>query len=164
MILDIAEIKKLALEREKENLRFRNFLKEHKKKYIDRLVHELNDYYTAEIDCTLCGNCCTCLRPILAESDIDRLIKYLSVTRANFKKKYVQVDRDGDMLLKQLPCAFFKNNKCRVYDYRPEDCQSYPHLYKKDFSSRLFGILENYAICPIVFNVIEELKLRLNFS
>lgn len=42
-----------------------------------------------------------------------------------------------------------------------ENCISYPHLHKKDFTSRLIGVIENCSVCPIVFNVYERLKERI---
>jgi uncharacterized protein len=163
MLTDISEIQRLSKEREKENLRFRAFLKNKHARPVDSIVHKLNDYYFSLIDCTQCGYCCTCLRPTLAESDIDQLIRELKMSRVKFKKNYVRTDEEGDMLFKRLPCAFLKDKKCTVYASRPEDCQSYPHLFKNEFTSRLYGVLENYAICPIVFNVVEDLKEKLNF-
>ncbi len=163
MIFDLHEIKKISEEKKKENLRFISFLKGQNSARIDILVHELNTFHISIIDCTQCGNCCVYLRPILAESDIDILIKTLNVSRGKFKKAYVMTDEEGDMLFKKLPCAFLRGKKCSLYESRPEDCSSYPHLYKDDFTSRLYGIFENYAICPIVFNVVEELKKKLDF-
>jgi Fe-S-cluster containining protein len=48
---------------------------------------------------------------------------------------------------------------CNVYAARPDDCRSYPHLHKDDFLSRSVGTIENYRICPIIYNVYERLKL-----
>lgn len=164
MVLDVYEIKRLSEERKKKNLRFISFLKGQNSEKIDELVHELNAYYISKIDCTQCGNCCIYLRPVIAEIDIDNLVKKLKISRSKFKRMYVTTDDEGDMLFKKLPCAFFKGKKCKLYESRPEDCRSYPHLNKNDFTSRLYGIFENYAICPIVFNVIEELKKKLSFQ
>lgn len=164
MIIDIKEIERLAKERRTENLNFIAFLKEKDSNYIDHLVMELNRYFSAEIDCTSCGNCCTKLRPILAELDIDQLVKVSNLSRAKFKKEYVEMDEEGDMLFKNLPCSFLRNHKCSIYNYRPSDCHEYPHLNKTGFTDRLFGILENYSVCPIVFNVIEGLKDKLSFD
>lgn len=164
MILDISEIEQLAVERKAENLRFINFLKDKESRYIDHLILELNQYFSREIDCTRCGNCCTKLRPILAESDIDQLIRVKRMSRTKFKKDFVEMDNDGDMLFKNLPCSFLKNRKCTIYQQRPEDCRTYPNLNKIGFIDRIYGILENYSICPIVFNVIEALKERLDFG
>ncbi len=37
--------------------------------------------------------------------------------------------------------------------------------YRKDcFDSRTLGIIENFGICPIVFNLIEYLKVELNYK
>lgn len=163
MLLDLDEIKRQSHLREKENLRFRSYLKSQVEAKIDRLVHEIYPLLLQEIDCTQCGNCCTKLRPVMMEIDIDVLTKTLRMTRERFRKRYIMIDGDGDMLFKHLPCKFLKNKKCSIYESRPHDCQSYPHLHKSEITSRLYGILENYAICPIVFNVIEGLKVRLNF-
>jgi Fe-S-cluster containining protein len=62
---------------------------------------------------------------------------------------------------RSIPCPFLKDNKCINYEYRPKDCQSYPHLQKEDFVFRLWGVIDNYSICPIVFNVFEILKKEL---
>ena len=50
-----------------------------------------------------------------------------------------------------------------VYAHRPKDCHSYPHLHKKEFVFRLWGVVENCSICPIVFNVYEQLKDELRY-
>jgi uncharacterized protein len=163
MLLDLQEIERLSHVREKENLRFRSYLKSQPEAKINRMVHELNAIYSREIDCTQCGNCCTKLRPVMMEIDIDILTKTLKLTREKFRKQYIMIDNDGDMLFKHLPCKFLTGKKCSLYTSRPHDCQSYPHLNKSEITSRLYGILENYSICPIVFNVIEELKVQLNF-
>jgi Fe-S-cluster containining protein len=60
-----------------------------------------------------------------------------------------------------LPCPFLKNNLCTNYSNRPKDCESYSHLQIKDFISRLWRLIDNYEICPIVFYVYEELKMKL---
>jgi Fe-S-cluster containining protein len=101
------------------------------------------------------------MQPILKKKDIRKLSKSLNITPDQFKTKYVDKDEDGDNILNQLPCPFLNDNKCTQYDSRPVDCESYPHLHKKDFVFRLIGVVNNYSICPIVFNVYEALKNRL---
>ena len=44
------------------------------------------------------------------------------------------------------------------------DCRSYPHLHKKEIISRLMGVVFNCSVCPIVFNVYEQMKLELWFG
>jgi Fe-S-cluster containining protein len=56
------------------------------------------------------------------------------------------------------PCPFLKGNNCTIHNFRPDDCRSYPHLHKKNFISRTIGVIKNCSVCPIVFNVYENLK------
>jgi Fe-S-cluster containining protein len=103
------------------------------------------------------------MKPLILKKDLKSLSLATNRTIDEFKKEYTQIEKDGDMSFNKLPCPFLKDLKCSVYDCRPNDCRSYPHLHKKDFISRLFGVIDSYSICPIVFNVFEELKSRLHF-
>lgn len=155
---DLSKIKKLAKTREDENWEFRSFLKGYDAKNLDSIVLALTKKYTDSIDCTICGNCCREIHPILEENDIKMLSKSLNTSPITFQKEYVQKDEDGDKVFKKLPCPFLSDNKCLHYESRPGDCRSFPHIHKKDFTTRLIGVIHNYSICPIVFNVYEELK------
>ncbi len=164
MITDFEKIKRLGEEREKENFEFRAWLKMQEPKKTDSIVHRLNQLYSSKIDCTACGNCCTVIRPLVTNKDIKRIIRHLNLSENEFKNEYTELDGEGDRLFKNLPCKFLENKKCSIYPYRPFDCRSYPHLHKKNFISRLFGVIDNYSDCPIVFNVYEDLKLQLGFK
>ena len=59
------------------------------------------------------------------------------------------------------PCRMLDGKLCSIYDKRPEGCRSFPHLEKSLFTSRLMGVIDNVAICPIAFNAYEELKTKL---
>ena len=163
MILHLEKIKQLGERNQGANFRFRSFLKGGNSTHIDKIVHELCDYYYTNIDCTKCGNCCKVLKPLILKKDLKSLSLVTNITMDEFKTEYLQIDEDGDMSFNKLPCPFLKNLKCSVYDCRPNDCRSYPHLHKKEFISRLFGVIDSYSICPIVFNVFEDLKSRLHF-
>lgn len=164
MILEIAEIKRLSQQKLEENKQFISFAKTQDPERLDRLVHDLDKQISSVVDCTLCGNCCTKLRPVLSENDIDKLLKVKRMSRMEFKEQYIETDLEGDMLLKHLPCIFYKDRQCTIYSLRPEECASYPNLHKPEITERIAGIMDSYAICPIVFNVIEELKGRLGFA
>jgi len=161
MEIDLAKIKKLARKREDENWEFQTFLKGYDGKDLDTLVHKLVQKYSDSIDCTACGNCCRETQPILNKNDINVLSKSLDISPVQFKKEYIQKDKDGEDVFTQFPCPFLSGNKCSHYDSRPVDCKSFPHIHKKHFTSRLIGVIYNYSICPIVFNVYEELKSNL---
>src|ERR1035437_4723564 len=163
MILDLEKIKQLGERNQSANYRFRSFMKGGNSTQIDKVVHELCDFYYSNIDCTKCGNCCTVMKPQILKKDLKSLSLVTNLTLDEFKKEYTQIDEDGDMSFNKLHCPFLKNLKCAVYDCRPNDCRSYPHLHKKDFISRLYGVIDSYSVCPIVFNVFEDLKFRLHF-
>ena len=87
--------------------------------------------------------------------------------KEKFINESTKPDQYGDtntLYLNSKPCQFLKDKNCTIYELRPEECHAYPYLHKDDFTSRLFGVIENYEICPIVYNVYELLKLKLNFK
>ena len=167
MELDLNIIKKNSEIRENENLRFRSFLKGQDSKTIDKIVHRLYENVLDFIDCTECGNCCIKLETSFQKTELENLCKYLNIDKQEFIDKSTKTDQFGEgdtFWLKSKPCQFLENKKCTIYSHRPEECSSYPYLHKNDFNSRLFGVLDNYGICPIVYNVVELLKLDLNFK
>jgi Fe-S-cluster containining protein len=165
IVTDLEYIKEKALEREEENWEFRAFLKQldMAPKEIDAIVHKINDKATSQIDCTQCANCCKQIRPVLDEDDVSNFALGLGNEVSEFRERYLSQDADNSKqyIFKELSCPFLAKNKCSNYDCRPKDCRSYPHLHKKDFISRLWGVIENYGVCPIVFNVYEQLKIEL---
>ncbi len=162
IITDLAYIKIKALEREDENIRFRSYLKFHElsSEEIDAIVHGILAEVTLQIDCTKCGNCCKKISPVLEDEDICTFANGLGMPEDQFRAQYLthEKDRRDNIIFKALPCPFLEGNKCLNYDSRPKECRSYPHLHKGDFTGRLIGVLHNYEICPIVFNVYERLK------
>ncbi len=161
--LDIDKIKKLGEERENENVRLRSFLKMKDPDWVDRMFHSINEDVTFQIDCTECGNCCKGLAPSVDSKDIQRLSKTLNLSESEVKEKYTEKDEFNDMFFKHRPCSFLTGKLCSIYENRPNDCASYPHLHKDEISSRLWGIIDNYSVCPIVFNVLEIVKQRVRF-
>jgi uncharacterized protein len=111
------------------------------------MVHRLNNEISGKIGCTICGNCCGELKPCITNKDIVRLAHILAIKPKEVKANYTETD-DGDLYFKNLPCSFLKDKKCTIYNDRPVDCQSCPHLHKKDFTSRLFTVIQNYSVCP----------------
>ncbi len=160
--LDLEKIERLGKIREKENLRFRTYFKQKNDEKIDEIVHQLNREISNQIDCTKCGNCCKKLKPGITFKDLEILSQKLNITPLQIKNNYTETD-EGELFFKNLPCSFLKDNKCTVYEKRPEDCKSFPHIHKKYFTSRIWSVIDNYSICPIVFNVFEELKTILHY-
>jgi Fe-S-cluster containining protein len=159
----LEHIQAVAEERADENREFRTFLKQLDigAGELDALVHRIADEVSSQIDCTKCTNCCKQISPMLDEEDISRLAIDQKMMELEFKKMYLVscADAPSKFKFRELPCPLLENGRCSNYACRPEECVSYPHLDKDDFVFRLWGVIENYAICPIVFNVYERLKL-----
>ena len=162
METNLYRIKKFSRKNEKENWKFRTFLKwcDLPEEKIDSIVHELFQEVSKKIDCKMCANCCKEALPLLDQTDINRFSEGLGISSLEFKEKYlVEAEREsGKYTFNKKPCPFLKDNICSHYDLRPEDCRSFPHLHKKEFTSRLINVIENCSLCPIVYNVYELLK------
>ena len=160
---DLEKIKVLAQLRDEQNEKFRRYLKNRNGHKTDVLVHRLNEEIAPRIDCTACGNCCKELTPYLSKNDLEKIAE---ATRRNVEETiaaYTEKDELGIALAKDMPCCFLADNKCTIYQHRPETCQSFPHLHKTGFNSRLRSAIDNYGICPIIYNVIERMKVELGF-
>ncbi len=156
-------IAQLAEEREDENWDFRSYLKGEDSSVIDEKVQRLNKEIAAQIDCTTCGNCCKTFMISVEPDELMPLAHHLGQTEMVVKEKYVEQSSEGDYIINAIPCHFLSDNKCTVYENRFSTCREFPHLHKDGFTSRLFSVVQHYAICPIVFNVYEALKMETGF-
>jgi len=160
---NLSKINTLSSVREDENIRFRTFLKGQNDETVDNIVNQLHKEITRQIDCTLCGNCCSQLKPELHQEDITKLAQLENITPETYLNNYCERDNFGEIYLKTMPCRYLEEKKCRLYENRPDACVRFPYTNQKGFISRLWGMLEFYAICPIVFNLMEQLKDVLRF-
>jgi Fe-S-cluster containining protein len=156
----IRRIKKLAKKRDDENWRFRSFLKsiDLSIEELDAIVHRHYETVSKQIDCCECGNCCREVLPSLSQTDIQRLASTLNLSVDAAISTYLKPSEKNTFTFKKRPCPFLSDNKCTVYESRPDDCRSYPHLQKNEFVFRLIGVVSNCSVCPIVFHVFERLK------
>jgi len=156
-------------EKEDENRRFRQFLKTRCTlglDEIDRRVFETTRRVWAGIDCTACANCCREMRPTFSEEEIDRVACHLGIERQQFIETYLERSESNSEKPWQpraIPCPFLKDNLCSVYEERPAECSGYPYLYKPDFVFRTMGMIGRTFTCPIVYEVMVELKKALGF-
>jgi Fe-S-cluster containining protein len=142
-----------------DNWNFRSFLQHNvDPTVIDETVKRLYQAVSAQIDCTACANCCKELQPHLDKKDVGRVAVCLGLSVSETKKSYLLKEPDHTYRFSSKPCPLLSGSKCSIYHSRPEDCSSYPHLDKSDFLGGSIGVIENYRVCPIVFNVYEQLK------
>ena len=154
-----------AAGREAENDRFLRWLADSglPGDQLDQRVHRIYDRVEAAIDCTQCGNCCNTLIIDVSATEIARCAQTMAVSEADFKEKYIEESQQGRCFISSIPCHFFADRKCTIYDIRFEDCRQFPHLHKPDFLQRLPGTLLHYSRCPIIYHTIEELKGEVGF-
>ncbi|MBN2092811.1 YkgJ family cysteine cluster protein [candidate division KSB1 bacterium] len=164
IITDLMKIELTSQEEKDENWKFREFLKKINPEKVDEIVYNLLQKIAPQIDCTACANCCKQLEVSLTEEDVDKMAKHLNLSLYQLIDQYLNEDFEApQFIFKNQPCPFLKDNLCLEYSERPETCRSYPHLERKFFSSRLRTIINNCEVCPIVFNVFENLKDETGF-
>jgi uncharacterized protein len=161
---NLQTIANAAVKNDNANWQFRTFLKNKDAGKIDEKVHRLNSEVSAQIDCTTCGNCCKSFMISVEPQELVPLAAELNMTLADMHEKYIETSSQGELIVNKIPCHFLSGNSCTVYENRFGTCRDFPHLDKPDFNSRLMSVIQNYAICPIVYNVLELLKIELKFS
>ena len=159
---EIDSLKQRAKEKNKENKKFLDRLKKKPPKHLDLQMQELHDKTFEEVDCLECANCCKTTSPIVTDRDTERIAKHLKMKAQVFESKYLRVDEDGDRVFKSAPCEFLAgDNYCLIYDVRPKACSEYPHTNRKKFHLLNKITLENTAICPATYQIVEKLKSKL---
>jgi uncharacterized protein len=127
-------------------------------KEFDQKIKLVSTEVVNKIDCLSCGNCCRTTVTTFNDEDINRASKFLKISRKQFINEFLITD-NGEYTTITTPCPFLElDNKCAIYEARPQACASFPHLTKKKFFSRKQAHVENYIICPIVYSVFNRLK------
>lgn len=165
METDPVVVARLAAEREDENWRFRTFVKSYCRlsdSRLNRLARELGEAAAAKINCLDCGACCRQIVVPLTDDEIDTMAAARGVSPKAFRPAFVRRVAEEEQALDAYPCPLQEGNACTVYDSRPEPCRGYPYL-GAPFRAHSIAILERAATCPIVFEMLEQLKRRLGF-
>ena len=161
-VTDLKFIADASEKNEAANEKLKSMLLRLENTYVDELVFSVNNEISAQIDCTQCGNCCRSLMINVEKEDALRLAAYLDLPTETFTNKYIEKSSEGRLaVMNTIPCSFLHSNKCVVYEARPNECREFPGLHRPNFTGRLFATFMHYGRCPIVYNVIEELKKKL---
>ena len=166
VITDLVQIQLHAVTNEDENSEFQTFVKlelELSDRRLNTMVRETTSQVWKHIDCRTCANCCRMQHPVFSRTEAQRIATYLGLTLEEVRARYLTSDADtGKYITRELPCPFLDGNLCGVYEVRPAVCADYPHL-QRNLRSRLWQVLDNATLCPIVYNVLERLKQSLGF-
>ena len=163
-IVDLEYIKTKAIELEAENTQFQDFLRNLDSLSLDKAVFELSEAISPKIECTDCGNCCKSLMVNIDEAEADHLSAHLGQSRTEFDSKYLEKGESGRMVVNAIPCHFLVGNSCSVYSHRFAGCKEFPAFHVPEFKKRMFTTYMHYDRCPIIFNVMETLKIDLGFE
>jgi len=113
-----------------------------------------------QIDCKKCGNCCMTMTPTWKKSEIKRVAAHVGMSPKEFFDKWLYTEEEtGDVLNRSTPCQFFNQKKglCTIYEIRPHDCATFPHLYRKDFLDQMEVYEQNLHRCPATLVAMEHL-------
>jgi hypothetical protein len=94
----------------------------------------------------------------ITKEETDQLASHLQISETQLIDQYIEQSEQGQMIINTIPCHFLKETSCSIYEHRFTECREFPHLHKPHFTGRLFGTMQYYEICPIIFNVVEKLK------
>lgn len=157
-----AKMLQKAERHQKETRQFLKKLRKNPPKDLDQRFQASHDKAFESTDCLSCGNCCKTMSPRVSERDIRRIAKLLRMKEQDFIQSYLYVDEEGDYLMNEAPCPFLgDDNKCIIYQDRPKACANFPHTNHRKMHKHLNTAAHNYQRCPIVYKVIEQLKVEL---
>lgn len=137
---------------------YKQLLQRADKNKVLKQLPDLHEEAFARIDCLECANCCKNYSPRFKTPDLRRISKHLGMKEGTFIETYLNLDVDGDYVVKSKPCPFLgADNKCDIYDVRPSDCQRFPYTDEDVLLKRPAITLKNSTFCPIVYHVLERL-------
>lgn len=65
----------------------------------------------------------------------------------------------------EAPCCFLnRDGKCSIQDCKPTQCRDFPYTDKPDRIESLLGVMSFVEECPVVFEIVERLKIEYSFK
>jgi len=140
---------------------YKNWLSRADKNKVLKRLPQLHEEAFERIDCLQCANCCKNYSPRFKTPDIKRISKHLGLKESVFIATYLNLDSDGDYVVRSTPCPFLgTDNYCSIYDKRPSDCQRFPYTDEDVLIKRPLITLKNSSFCPAVYYVLEKLMVQ----
>lgn len=166
IIIKPEDVRAEAKKNEKENFKFRTFLKCHANEdELDKQFLRLHKEFFADYDCSKCRNCCKMYKGSIPAGDIDKDAKYIGMTAEQFISVYLEKEEYGmDYQTKHMPCDFLQEDgSCELGDCKPDSCKKYPYTDQPKRLSSLLSVLDTVEICPVAFEIYERLKKEYGF-
>lgn len=107
--------------------------------------------YLTQLDlnfhCLKCGRCCRDVEGInIHDYEAEEIANYIQISKVEFIEKYT-FRLNGALAIK-TPCPFLKDDKCAIYDVRPDACRRYPFLSDLFIDNWLNGMFYIFTDCP----------------
>lgn len=110
------------------------------KRAIKQFQEELNLSIHDFADCSICGFCCTDEALDIKEPDANRISRNLKIDKVTFYEKYTYYNEETQHISMKMPCPFYRENRCSIYEIRPEMCRNYPVFITENFRVRIVEI------------------------
>jgi Fe-S-cluster containining protein len=168
VVTDLVQIRVLGTAGEAENQDFRRYLAAHHHR-----IEEFQSVATRtgqQIDCTACANCCRYSVVSIGDSEIAEISNWLGMSAGQVKALYTEPDPEdpGHRILTSRDdgCVFLDRNLCLIYDVRPKVCRDFPHtaIGAHSLGGRLSSVCRWAALCPIIYNALEEYKRLVGYQ
>lgn len=147
--------------------KFLNRLEKIKPDGLNKIAKAVDKEVWSEVSCLNCANCCKAMTPTFTRKDINRIAAHFNQSAASFTEKWLFKEPDGgDIVNKQQPCQFLnlKDNKCSIYEIRPDDCRSFPHHGKKNFAEWTHIYKQNIEHCPATYKLVEKMREKMKIE
>jgi len=168
VVIELAEVRRLAESKEEENLLFRRYLRAHHHPIEPFRI--LASKIEQQTDCTKCANCCQEAVVSVTAADIERIADHLDMPVEDVLHLYTEVDPSNSsvriLINRNNRCTFLDENLCMIYEARPRVCRDFPHVAPDTHTlgSRFSSICRNARYCPILCEAIEEYKHVVGFN
>ncbi|MCL1912564.1 MAG: YkgJ family cysteine cluster protein [Eubacteriaceae bacterium] len=167
-MLKPSEVKAKAQQLEEQNNKFRKFLKNRADgDELDTQFLKLHKELFAGYDCCKCANCCKMCQIILDDNEVERISSFLDMTENEFLGDYLEDAGAGEekpYKFKETPCSFLDiDGCCQIQECKPEGCAEFPFTDHPFRLWNLSSIIANAEFCPIVFEILERLKVMYSF-
>ncbi len=129
---------------------------------IDQLRKKADTDTWATTDCLSCANCCKSMTPTFTQKDLEVIAPHFNMSIDAFKAKWLNYEtKDKDWVNKKQPCQFLnkENNKCGIYEIRPDDCRKFPHHLKKNMDDYIHVYKQNLNYCPATYKWVSLMKV-----
>lgn len=156
-MIELKDLERLAREKEEENYRFRTYLKTHAdEKKLDKEFKMLHEKYFKIYDCSKCRNCCKTIGVSMQEDELLKICKFYNLDIDEVKN--MLVEKYGKYINKDKSCPFLEDKTCKIAKCLPRTCKEYPYTNKSERIDSLLTVVQNSKVCPVVYEILEELK------